>query len=83
MNTLLWSLCGGATAIITLYLYVMISPAYKKGERFSLPLIPFFLLFVLHLFMAAVWVRFIAFGVDIAMLTWATALGLIEAQKKK
>lgn len=72
MSAWVWDLIGVSVATVTLYLYVFISPAYKRGERFSLPLLPFAGLIILHLFVAFSVVRYIAFGVDMLMLAWAT-----------
>lgn len=73
MSAWVWSLIGFSVSIVTLYLYVFISPAYKRGERFSLPLLPFMGLIILHLFVAFSVVRYVALGIDVLMLVWAIA----------
>ena len=77
MNMFNWLLIGLAVAIVTLYLYVFISPAYKRGEKFSLPILPFLVLVILHLFAWAWIVRYVAFGIDGLMLAWAAIARLI------
>jgi multisubunit Na+/H+ antiporter MnhB subunit len=67
----MWTLIGVVAAIATIYLYILISPAYKRREKFSLPILPFLGLAFLHLFVAFAAVRYVAFGIDAVMLTWA------------
>ena len=69
--------------MLTLYLYVFISPAYKRKERFSLPLLPFAGLILLHLFAAFSAVRYTAFGVDVVMLLWAIVCRAIAHADRK
>lgn len=73
MSAWVWSLIGVPVSIATLYLYVFISPAYKRGERFSLPLLPFTGLIILHLLVVFSVVRYVALGIDVLMLVWAIA----------
>ncbi len=83
MNFLMWAVIGIAVSIVTIYIYIFISPAYKRGERFSLPILPFFGLIVLHLFVAFPIVRFVAFGIDAAMLLWAIIARMAHHNGKK
>lgn len=71
MNPLIWTLIGVVAAVATIYLYIFISPAYKRGEKFSLPILPFLGLVLLHLFVAFTVARYVAFGIDAVMLLWA------------
>ena len=83
MNFLTWAVIGIAASIATIYIYIFISPAYKKGERFSLPILPFFGLIVLHLFVALPAVRYVAFGIDVAMLFWAVIARIAHHDGRK
>ena len=84
MSAWLWSLFGLVVSIVTLYLYVVISPAYKRGEHFSLPILPFAVIVILHLFAAFTSARYIAYGIDALMLLWAATFRIIAyADRKK
>ena len=61
----------------------MISPAYKRGERFSLPILPFVGLVILHLFIAFSVARYVAFSIDVLMLLWVAIYWTIEHVARK
>jgi len=82
MNIYLWPLLGFVIAIATLYAYVLISPAYKSG-RFSLPILPFLSLVILHLFIGVEIVRYVAFGIDVLMLSWAAIIRIVCLKRKE
>ena len=66
-----WSLVGLAIGTGSLALYVAISPAYRRGERFSLPVLPFAAILGLHLFFCYVPVRWVCLGVDALHIAYA------------
>tara|TARA_B100001093_G_scaffold397263_1_gene384515 strand:+ start:2469 stop:2756 length:288 start_codon:yes stop_codon:yes gene_type:complete len=82
MSFTIWPVLGFFISIATLYAYIFVSPAYKKGERFSLPIIPFVALIFLHLFFAIEIFRYLALGVDLVMLIWAFVFRQMETSQR-
>lgn len=71
-----YAILGLIVGSLTLYLHILISPAYRRGERFSLPLLPMLILLVFHLFIGIQTVFYFIITIDLALLTFDTIASL-------
>jgi hypothetical protein len=82
MNAIIWAFGGVIVSVVVVFVYVFISPAYKIGERFSLPIVVFSGLALLHLFVVFVAVRYVVCGIDAVMLLWAITARVVSIARR-
>ena len=71
MNWYFWSLIGFVLGVCAIFLYMIVSPAYRRGQRFSLPLLPFAGIVALHLFIWFTPILWFCVFLDSAQLLYA------------
>jgi hypothetical protein len=83
MQTILLLVPGQVIAVATLWAYVMLSPEYRRGEIFSLPLLFFAIVMAIHLTFPLSIMRWICIGIDGLILAVTFAARVIDIRQQK